>query len=124
MPVSSNIWELTYRCQGRGGEVGRGEEDKARTAEGGACRDQAHLGPCRSRRGGLRGWEGRALGVGGRGHVSSVAQIQAEFLQACTREGGEASISQKSFHSGNVSSLRFPPGPSSVFSAQTANFSC
>lgn len=47
--------------------MGRGEEDKARTAEGGACRDQAHLGPCRSGRVGLQGWEGRAPGVGGEG---------------------------------------------------------
>ena len=41
----------------------RGEEDKARTAEGGVCRDQAHRGPCRSRRGGL--------GAGGGGVTSA-----------------------------------------------------
>lgn len=51
--------------------MGRGEEDKASTAEGGACRDQAHLGPCRSRRGGLRGGEGRAPGAGGEGVTSA-----------------------------------------------------
>lgn len=58
-----------------------------------------------------------------RGRIACWLLIGAELLQAWKGKGQEASVCQKYFHSGNVSNLRFPPGSSSVFLAQTVNFS-
>lgn len=132
LSMSSDIHELTYWCPKTGrqrrrwkdGEGRRHDKDETRIAGVRDCRDLGICwGPVQCK-GQVESWDPAMGREQAEVHVGTLALICSEFLQAWNRGGKEASICQKRFHSGTISSLRFPPGFSSVFLTQTANFSC